>query len=295
MLKYFKTDWFHNKNIIITGCSTGIGRELTRHFIEKYGCKVLGIARTESKLSALKAELGENFLYYPMDVGDNDAWKCFAQSEIVTEFKPDILINNAGIIHPFIRFVDIDEAEIGRVIRTNYLSLIYSCKAMIPILDKSLTPTLINISSASALLPVAGASIYSSTKSATYSLTDVLREELMGRGFYVACVLPGPVKTDLYNSHEGDASNEKVADKKLFASAGISANKAAAIIIRKLSHHKNYVTVGSIAKGMGWFRNYMPDSSIDITGGMLRVLPIKTFQALFEDEKVEKKSRKIII
>ena len=90
MLKYFKTDWFHNKNIIITGCSTGIGRELTRHFIEKYGCKVLGIARTESKLSALKAELGENFLYYPR------RWTTTLGNALHKrnshEFKPDILI-----------------------------------------------------------------------------------------------------------------------------------------------------------------------------------------------------------
>lgn len=295
MLRYFKTDWFHNKNIIITGCSSGIGKELARQFIEKYGCKVLGVARTESKLSALSEELGNRFSYYTMDVGDEQAWKNFASSDTVGEFKPDILINNAGIIHPFIRFIDLEDSEIQRVIRTNYLSLIYSCRTMIPVLDKSTVPTLINISSASALLPVAGASIYSSTKSAAYSLTDVLREELMGSGFYVACVLPGPVKTDLYNSHPGDASGEKVADKKLFASAGISANRAASIIIRKFSHHKNYITVGGIAKGMGWFRNYMPDSSIGITGGMLRVLPIKTFQALFEDEKLVKKSRKIII
>ncbi|MEG1613658.1 MAG: SDR family NAD(P)-dependent oxidoreductase [Clostridia bacterium] len=292
MLKYFNTNWFKNKQVIITGVSSGIGRELARQLVSDFNCNILGIARNVTKLETLKEELGDHFVYHSMDVGSKEAWQEFAESDLVSFFSPDILINNAGIIHPFIRFLDLDEKEMERVINTNYLSLIYACRAMLPILEQSAHPALINVSSASALLPVAGASIYSSTKSAAYSLTDVLREELMGSGYYVACVLPGPVKTDLYSPHSGDGQSSKVADKDLFANAGISSSRAAKIILRKMSHRKNVITVGGIAKGMGWFKNYLPDSSIDITGAMLRALPIKTFQGLFINENVIRKERR---
>lgn len=293
MLKCLDRNWIDGRQVIITGCSTGIGRELARKLIAEHNCNILGIARNVAKLETLKEELKDKFVYHSMDVGDKDAWKEFAESDLVKEFKPDVLINNAGIIHPFIKFGDLEDKEIDRVITTNYLSLIYSCRAMIPVLNQSATPALINVSSASALLPVAGASVYSSTKSAAYSLTDVLREELMGSGFYVAVVLPGPVKTDLYNAHPGDAGETKVADKDLFANAGISAQHAARIIVRKMSRRKNYIVVGGIAKGMVWFRNVMPEDSIHITGKMLRALPVKTFQGLFVNEKLEKKRRKL--
>jgi Short-chain dehydrogenases of various substrate specificities len=291
MLKLLDTKWMNGKQVIITGCSTGIGRELARILSVERGCNILGIARNVTKLEALKAELKDKFQYYSMDVGDSEAWNTFATSDLVKEFKPDILINNAGIIHPFIKFTELDDKEINRVIKTNYLSLIYSCRTMIPVLNNSATPALINVSSASALLPVAGASVYSSTKSAAYSLTDVLREELMGSGFYVAVVLPGPVRTDLYNAH-GDSTEVKVADKDLFANAGISAHHAASIIVRKISRRNNYIVVGGIAKGMAWFRNMMPEGSISLTGKMLRALPVKTFKNLFINEKLEKRLRK---
>lgn len=278
--------WLKNKKVIITGVSSGIGRELAIQLVRNYNCDILGVARNVGKLEALKDELGDKFIYHSMDVGKASAWEEFSKSELVNDFCPDILINNAGIIHPFVKFMDLSDDEINRVITTNYLSLIYSCRAMIPILSKSKTPALINVSSASALLPVAGASVYSSTKSAAYSLTDVLREELIGR-FYVAAVLPGPVKTNLYEAkNEKGEGKAKVADQKLFESAGITAEKAARKIIRKIRRRKSRIVIGGTAHGMGLFYNLLPESSIRITGKMMRSLPIKTFQNIFaEDEQ----------
>lgn len=279
--------WLKNKRIIITGVSSGIGRDLATQFVRDYNCDVIGVARNVEKLKSLKNELGDKFTYHSMDVGKKDSWEEFAKSELVKGFKPDVLINNAGIIHPFMSFMKLSDDEISRVITTNYLSLIYSCKAMIPILSKSSTPALINVSSASALLPVAGASIYSSTKSAAYSLTDVLREELMHR-FYVAVVLPGPVKTSLYEAKEEKGeSKAKVADQKLFESAGLSSEKAAKKIIRKMRRKRSRIIIGATAHGMGLFYNLFPSLSIKLTGKIIRKLPFETFKNIFvEDDEV---------
>ena len=157
--------WIKNKNVIITGVSTGIGKELAKLFVNKYHCKVLGVARSVGKLEALKAELGENFSFYPMDISSRENWEAFAAGA-ATEFKPDILINNAGMIHPFANICDLSDRDVERTVNTNYLSHIYAARTMIPVLEKSAYPGYVNIASASALLPVAGQSIYSSTKAA---------------------------------------------------------------------------------------------------------------------------------
>ena len=53
-------NWLRNEWIILSGASSGIGRELTKIFIKRYGAKVFGIARNEQKMLSLKTELGEN-------------------------------------------------------------------------------------------------------------------------------------------------------------------------------------------------------------------------------------------
>ena len=73
--------WFDYKTVIITGASSGMGKGLAEKFIRDHNCKVIGIARTESKLQAFKEELGDKgiyFSYYPFDVSVKENWESFA-------------------------------------------------------------------------------------------------------------------------------------------------------------------------------------------------------------------------
>ena len=73
--------WFDYKTVIVTGASSGIGKLLAEKLIRDHGCNVIGIARTESKLAALKEELGQfshKFSYFAFDVSDKDKWTSLA-------------------------------------------------------------------------------------------------------------------------------------------------------------------------------------------------------------------------
>lgn len=288
-----KRNWIDNKNVIITGVSSGIGKDIAIRLMTKYNCKVLGVARSVGKLEAIKAEYPDNFDFYPMDVGKRDSWTAFAAHLAEIGWQPDILINNAGIIHPFMSYTDLTVEEEDRVVTTNFLSLLYSCRAMLPLLKKSATPGILNVSSASAFLPVAGASVYSATKAAAYSFSDVLREELSGRNFYVGSVMPGPVKTDLYKTkNQVGEEKAKVADTALFENAGISSEAAARKIVNRMRRGVGFIPVGPLAYGMGIFRNLMPKTSINMMSKIMRKLPFVTFQNIFREENDLKAAKK---
>ena len=72
-----KKCWFDYKTVILSGASSGIGKDLATRLVRDHCCKVIGIARTQSKLEALKQALGENFTYCAFDVGDKQKWQEF--------------------------------------------------------------------------------------------------------------------------------------------------------------------------------------------------------------------------
>lgn len=279
-----KRSWLQGTNVIVSGVSSGMGKDIARILIKDLGCKVFGIARSIPKLEKLKEELGENFTYISMDISTKENWQKILDKVIEIDFKPDVLINNAGVIHPFIKFMDLDEKEMVKVIETNYLSIIYAIKLFKPLLDNSPKRAIINIASASAYLPVAGASVYSSSKSAALSLTEVIKEELMGEGYYVGAVMPGPVKTDLYEVRGSEKHESKVKDN-IIHNVGLTSERAAKKIVRRISKCKTRITIGTPAALMSVFYRAMPSASLFILGKLLRVVPLTTYKDLFKNEK----------
>ena len=284
--------WIKNKNVIITGVSTGIGKELAKLFVNKYHCKVLGVARSVGKLEALKTELGENFSFYPMDISSRENWEAFAAGA-ATEFKPDILINNAGMIHPFANICDLSDRDVERTVNTNYLSHIYAARTMIPVLEKSAYPGYVNIASASALLPVAGQSIYSSTKAAVYAMSECIRQEYEGEGWYVGYVLPGPVKTDLYNAKASDGAEAKAKVKDgLITKIGQTAPHAAKVICRCMARRQSRIVLGAVAHLMGFGHQLFPRTVPSMASKPMSVLPLQSFKDIFKNTKANKAARK---
>ena len=70
------------RNVIVTGASSGLGKEMTLLLIRRYGCRVLGVARNEQKLRWVKTELGElsdRFEYMALDVSRRESWTKLAR------------------------------------------------------------------------------------------------------------------------------------------------------------------------------------------------------------------------
>lgn len=205
--------WFDYKTVIVTGASSGIGKLLSERLIRDHGCKVIGIARTESKLAAFKEELGNfshKFDYYAFDVSDKEKWTSLADSFRAEGIKIDMLINNAGILPKFDRFDNYSLEEIDQAMEINFFSSVYSMKALMPLILESDTPAVINVASSAALCSLAGTSVYSASKAALKSFTDSVREEMRGR-CYIGLICPGFTKTDIFRNQKKSSSKSQKA------------------------------------------------------------------------------------
>ena len=86
-------NWLHNKKVIITGASSGIGKGLVEILTNEYSCQVLGIARTKEKLENIKNSLNNNlFIYEIFDVSNQESWANFANNLTSKNENYDILI-----------------------------------------------------------------------------------------------------------------------------------------------------------------------------------------------------------
>ncbi|MEG1528544.1 MAG: SDR family NAD(P)-dependent oxidoreductase [Clostridia bacterium] len=283
-----KLNWINNSNIVLSGASSGIGRELAILFCQKYNCKVFGLARNTDKLKSLKAEIGDNFDYLATDISIQQSWQQVYDKLVEINFCPDILINNAGVIHRFAKFRMLNDEIVNNTINTNFLSVVNSTRILLPLLDKSPKRAIINVSSASAYLACPGVSLYAATKSATLAFSEVLHEELSGEGYYVGAVMPGPVKTDLYKPRNKKTVDKLVKDN-FITNFGISAQKASKQIISKMRRCRKRMTIGLPAHIMSFFYRLFPSFSIAVVGKVFRAVPLATYKEMFVDEKSKRK------
>ena len=207
-------NWLDNKTVIVTGASSGMGKGITEKLIKEHGCKVLGVARSEKKMEALVAELGEyasQFSYQLFDVSVRENWENYVAYLNENGIKPDVLINNAGILPKFDRFEHYSVEDIEKAMNINFYSAVYSMHALLPLLLESSSPAIINIDSSAALMSLAGTSVYSASKAALKALTESMREEMRGR-CYIGIVCPGFTKTDIFRNQ---GSSDEKAQKML--------------------------------------------------------------------------------
>ena len=178
--------------VLISGCSTGIGRALAMEFASR-NWKVFATARKQSTIDDLKVP---NVETKALDVTDEKSIKACVDSVIVKAGRIDMLINNAGLllIGPL---VELEISELRKQFETNVLGLAALTRAVVPHMIEKKSGKIVNISSISGVLntPLAGA--YCSTKAAVTSFSDVFRMELAPFGIQVITLQPGGIKSSL--------------------------------------------------------------------------------------------------
>lgn len=282
----FMNKRLYGKTVIITGASGGIGFNVAKILIEKYDCKVLGIARNEEKLLAAKNSLkdkAENFSFVAFDVTDRDKWKEFKEYLQNNGIFPDILINNAGFMLPFSKFEKYSEEEIDEIIKTDFVSVVVATKTLLPLIKKSDSPAIINVSSAAGLCPVVGESMYCAVKYAVRGFTETLIQDYK-KQIYVAGVYPGFIRTNILH-------RMSVVDKenKLIQKLMMPAEKAAAKIVRGMRKKKNRIVMGADGRSMSFFGRIMPGITPSLVTSVLRKSKLELFGEVFNDDINTKK------
>ncbi len=187
---------------VVTGGNKGIGKEICRQLAKK-GVRVVLTARDETRGEAARAELekdGTSVVFRQLNVTDSASIAGLA-AFVEKEFgRLDILVNNAAICTDQGMMGENVSIEILReMMEANTYGPLMVCQALIPLLKKSGSGRIVNVSSGMASLAnmSGGFPAYRITKTALNAVTGILADELKGSGISVNSVHPGWVRTDM--------------------------------------------------------------------------------------------------
>ncbi len=175
-------------NIVITGATSGIGRQLALDY-HNAGHIVWAVGRSDEELQKL-AQQGLKTLQVDL-LNRDETLSCFASLDRI-----DLAVLAAGSCE-YIDLPDFDSALVARVMRVNVETMAHSIEALLPVLRKSSDAHLVGVGSSAAYLPLPRAEAYGASKAAVAYLIKTLRTTLAGEGIAVSLVCPGFVKTPL--------------------------------------------------------------------------------------------------
>ena len=192
-----------SKAVLITGCSTGIGRATAEHLAER-GWTVYATARRPESIEDLKAS-GCRTL--PLDVNDEDSMRTAVAAVEDAEGAVGALVNNAG----YALEVAVESApmsEVRRQFETNVFGLVRMCQLVLPGMRNQRWGRIVNLSSVGGKLTFPGGGFYHATKHAVEALSDALRFEVRGFGVHVSVIEPGLIKTAFGDTATAPVSTE---------------------------------------------------------------------------------------
>ena len=186
------------KVVLITGASSGFGREAA-HLFAQEGCKVALAARRLDRLQELADQIQQNggeALVIPVDVNERAEINLMVRNIIEIFERIDILFNNAGF-GGIDFFEDLDpERDIETQVQVNLTGLMLVTRAVLPYMTARREGHIINMASVSAWLPVPTYSVYGATKSGVRAFSNALRREVAPYNVKVSVIYPAPSKTE---------------------------------------------------------------------------------------------------
>lgn len=188
-----------NKVIVVTGAGSGMGRELALELVRRGALVAAVDMRKESldETAALVTKLGGKISTHALDITDGKAVAALPAAIAKALGPVDGLVNNAGIIQPFVKINDLDFSVAEKVMNVNFYGPLRLIKAFLPELLARPEGHILNVASMGAYAPVPGQSIYGASKAAVKLMTEGLRSELLDTNVGVTIVFPGATATNI--------------------------------------------------------------------------------------------------
>ncbi len=208
------------KTALITGASSGIGKELA-HYFAKDGIHLVLTARNSAALEKIAIPLKESYgiqiHIFPCDLSEpGGAQKIFDFCENAG-IQIDYLINNAGFGDTGL-FEQTDWNKNEQMIQLNITALTHLCRLFVPKMKVAGFGKVLNVASTAAFQPGPSMAVYFATKSYVLHFSEALNNELAGSGITVTALCPGPTETNFANA-AGFKSDGIFDNKKKFPSA----------------------------------------------------------------------------
>lgn len=233
------------KNVIVTGAASGLGKELTKQLLNK-GCNVAAVDINQSNLDLLVDELKSSKLKtYVVDMGSEDSIKKFRIEYKKDYSDVDIIINNAGIIQPFVKVEKLDDNTINKVMNINFFGPVNLIRYFMEDLIKDRSEQyIVNVSSMGGFFPFPGQTIYGASKAALKIFSEGLYAELEKTNVRVMIVLPGAMNTNITKNSNVEVKTTKEDSNFKLLEADVAAYK----IIEGIEKNKFKLFLGNDAK-----------------------------------------------
>jgi NADP-dependent 3-hydroxy acid dehydrogenase YdfG len=257
--------------VLITGCSTGIGRA-TAEYLARSGHTVYATAR---RLDAIRDLEANGCRLLELDVTDEQSMAAAVTTVEAEQGAVGVLVNNAGYSQSgAVESIPMD--AVRRQFETNVFGLIRMCQLVLPGMRAQNWGRIVNISSMGGRLVFPGGGYYHATKFAVEALSDALRFEVKGFGIDVVVIEPGLIKTEFgaaavgslgpaedgpyahFNSVVGSATAGAYDDGGL-ARFGAGPEAVAKAIEKAIRHPRARIPVTASARIMIGLRRVLPD------------------------------------
>jgi NAD(P)-dependent dehydrogenase (short-subunit alcohol dehydrogenase family) len=190
--------------VLITGCSTGIGRA-TAERLARNGLTVYATARRLDSIADLEAAGCRTLA---LDVTSEESMRAAVAAVEEADGAVGALVNNAGYSQSgAVETVPLD--EVRRQFETNVYGLLRMCQLVLPAMRREGRGRIVNVSSMGGKLTFPGGGIYHATKYAVEAISDALRFEVRGFGVHVSVIEPGLIKTNFAETAVDSVSEDE--------------------------------------------------------------------------------------
>jgi len=244
--------------VVVTGGGNVSGREFVLEALRR-GARVAAVDLRADGLgrTAELADAGDRLATFTVDVTDRSAIDGLPARVADALGPADMLIHVAGIIQPFVKLAELEDAAIRKVMDVNFYGTINVVQAFLPGLLTRPTAHIANVSSMGAFLPVPGQTVYGASKAAVKLLTEGLYAELIPTSVGVTLILPGAVATDITaNSGVAVPGGAPTEDAPSFPTT--PADEAARIILDGIAKDRLHVYVGRDSRMMNILSRIAP-------------------------------------
>ena len=251
---------FPKKRIVITGAGSGLGRAISLEFA-KLGWKVCASdidMKRASKTATLVDKAGGRGFASLCDVTKAEDLTSLANTLEDKWGGVDIVVNNAGAAAAgYMEKIPLETWE--WIMALNLKSVIYGCRAFIPLLENQKKGHIINIASNAGIASLPEMSCYNVTKAGVISLSETLKIELAPKNIGVTVVTPTFFKTNLMDNFRSPDERQKTMANAFFEKARVTAEDVAKHIVKAVNKNKLYVITQVDGKFVWFLKRMIPE------------------------------------
>ena len=249
---------FSGKTALVTGAASGIGRSLALELCKR-GAIVYACDLNEQGLQAVKSQAvnSDKIISQKLDVTDRKSFDQCILKIIGKYHSLDYIFNNAGIVVGG-DFNEMTDEQWHKIVDINLWGVIHGTRAAYKVMRQQQSGHIINVASSAGVMPVPLSTAYAATKHAVVGLSTSLREEASSYGVNVSVVIPGIVKTGIFESALNIDDYDYQKNIEAVPIKAISPDRAAQVILDGVRLNKREIIFPLINKILVRCYRWMP-------------------------------------